>query len=108
MESDKLIDACFYPDIQELLVSSDAAITDYSSCIFDFMLSRKPAFVFATDIKDFNNDRGFYYPLEATPFPIAVNNKELVENVLKFDDEKYQKILQTFGRQRLYGRWACL
>lgn len=96
MESDKLIDACFYPDIQELLVSSDAAITDYSSCIFDFMLSRKPAFVFATDIKDFNNDRGFYYPLEATPFPIAVNNKELVENVLKFDDEKYQKDITNF------------
>ena len=96
MESDKLIDACFYPDIQELLVSSDVAITDYSSCIFDFMLSRKPAFVFATDIKDFNNDRGFYYPLEATPFPIAVNNKELVENVLKFDDEKYQKDVTNF------------
>lgn len=96
MESDKLIDACFYPDIQELLVSSDVAITDYSSCIFDFMLSRKPAFVFATDIKDFNNDRGFYYPLEATPFPIAVNNKELVENVLKFDDEKYQKDITNF------------
>ena len=95
-ESDKLIDACFYPDIQELLVSSDAAITDYSSCIFDFMLSRKPAFVFATDIKDFNNDRGFYYPLEATPFPIAVNNKELVENVLNFDDEKYQKDITEF------------
>lgn len=96
MESDKLIDACFYPDIQELLVSSDVAITDYSSCIFDFMLSRKPAFVFATDIKDFNNDRGFYYPLESTPFPIAVNNKELVENVLKFDDEKYQKDITNF------------
>ena len=96
VESDKLIDACFYPDIQELLVSSDVAITDYSSCIFDFMLSRKPAFVFATDIKDFNNDRGFYYPLEATPFPIAVNNKELVENVLKFDDEKYQKDITNF------------
>ena len=96
MESDKLIDACFYPDIQELLVSSDVAITDYSSCIFDFMLSRKPAFVFATDIKDFNNDRGFYYPLETTPFPIAVNNKELVENVLKFDDEKYQKDITNF------------
>ena len=60
------------------------------------MLSRKPAFVFATDIKDFNNDRGFYYPLEATPFPIAVNNKELVENVLKFDDEKYQKDITNF------------
>lgn len=95
-ESDKLIDACFYPDIQELLVSSDAAITDYSSCIFDFMLSRKPAFVFATDIKDFNNDRGFYYPLETTPFPIAVNNKELVENVLNFDNEKYQKDITDF------------
>ena len=45
---DFIIDATNYSDIQELMVSSDALITDYSSCIYDFMLSRKPGFIYAT------------------------------------------------------------
>lgn len=94
--SETVIDASFYPDIQELLLASDIAITDYSSCIFDFMLARRPGFIFATDIKDFNTERGFYYPLENTPFPIATNNSELVNNILNFDDIKYQQDVNKF------------
>ena len=98
--SETVIDTSFYPDIQELLVASDGAITDYSSCIFDFMLSKKPAFVFATDIKDYNTDRGFYYPLKSTPFPVATNNKELEQNILNFDNEKYQKEVALFLKDK--------
>lgn len=98
--SETVIDTSFYPDIQELLVSSDGAITDYSSCIFDFMLSKKPAFVFATDIKDYNTDRGFYYPLESTPFPVATNNEKLEQNILNFDNEKYQKEVALFLKDK--------
>lgn len=93
---DYLVDGSFYSDIQELLVASDIAITDYSSCIFDFMLSRKPGFIFATDIDDFDNERGFYYPLESTPFPVARNNQELAENIQNFDIEKYKKEVDKF------------
>lgn len=94
--SDTVVDASFYPDIQELLVSCDGAITDYSSCIFDFMLSRKPAFIFATDIEEYNTDRGFYYPLESTPFPISTTNEQLKQNILNFDNEKYLKDVELF------------
>ncbi len=98
--NEKIIDAATYPDIQELLVASDVAITDYSSCIFDFMLSRKPAFIFATDIEEYNNDRGFYYPLESTPFPVAKNNEELCENIKNFDYEKYKKEVEEFLKEK--------
>lgn len=91
-----VVEANNYPDIQELLLAADAVITDYSSCIFDFMLGRKPAFIFATDIKDYNTERGFYYPLETTPFPIAVNNAELCENILNFNNENYQIKIDEF------------
>lgn len=89
-----------YPDIQELLFSADTMITDYSSCIFDFMLSIKPAFVFATDIKKYNTDRGFYYPLETTPFPIAVNNEELVQNIAEFKQKPYQDAVKKFIKDK--------
>lgn len=90
------INASFYSDIQELLESADIAVTDYSSCIFDFMLTRKPAFIFATDIKKYNTERGFYYPLESTPFPVAKNNEELIKNIENFDLQKYQKDVEQF------------
>ena len=98
-DNDLIVDASLYPDIQELLVASDVAITDYSSCIFDFMLSRKPAFIFATDIEEYNNDRGFYYPLESTPFPVA-RNEELCENIKNFDYEKYKKEVEEFLKEK--------
>ncbi len=98
--NDTIIDASKYSDIQELLASADIAMTDYSSCIFDFMLSRKPAFIFATDIEEYNTDRGFYYPLESTPFPIATNNDELIKNIENFDNDKYQTKVEEFLKEK--------
>lgn len=75
---------------------TDVAITDYSSWIYDFMLMRKPGFIFATDIEEYNTERGFYYPIESTPFPIAVDNDELIDNILKFDETSYATNLEKF------------
>ena len=99
-ENEKVIDGTFYPDIQELLVSADCCITDYSSCIFDFMLSKKAGFIFATDINKFNNDRGFYYPLEVTPFPVSGDNETLVKNILSFDYNKYISDVEKFLKEK--------
>lgn len=95
-ENDKVIDVTDYSDMQELITIADIAITDYSSWIYDFMLQRRPGFIFATDIALYNNERGFCYPLETTPFPIARDNKELLQNILKFDEEDYRKKLEDF------------
>lgn len=38
-----------YEDMQELLVAADAGVTDYSSWIFDYVLSGKPGFLIETD-----------------------------------------------------------
>jgi len=98
--TEDIICATYYPDMQELLVAADMVITDYSSCIFDFMLTGRPAFVYATDIDKYEKQRGLYYPLESTPFPIARNNKELVKNILNFDEEKYKKEVEQFLKDK--------
>lgn len=95
-ENEKLIDGTFYPDIQELLVSADAACTDYSSCIYDFALSKKPGFIYATDIEQYNTARGFYFPLEEGPFPVARTNEEFVKNIESFDMDKYKQKIESF------------
>ncbi len=99
-KQENIVNVTFYPDIQELLVSSDVLITDYSSCVFDFMLTRRPAFIFATDIAKFNKERGFYYPLEQTPFSIAENNEQLLLNIRAFDLEKYQNQVEFFLKEK--------
>lgn len=93
---DKVIRATDYDDMQELMCVADVGITDYSSWICDYVLTGKPGFIFATDIDEYNNERGLYYPLETTPFPVATNNDELISNVLHFDYEKYADETKVF------------
>ena len=64
---------------------SDACITDYSSLIFDFLHSRKPGFIYAPDKAKYEENRGFCYPLEETPFPIAETEAELCSCIETFD-----------------------
>ena len=92
----EIINATYYPDMQELLVASDICITDYSSLMFDFALSYKPCFQFATDIQDYKKDRNFYFEIDKLPFSVAQNNDELVKNILEFNREKYEEKLLEF------------
>lgn len=96
LQPDCTINVTAYADIQELLVASDAMLTDYSSCIFDFMLSGKPGFVYAVDLEEQKRERGFYYPLETTPFPIAFDNEGLCRNVRAFDADRYGVEVKAF------------
>jgi len=96
-----VIDMTEYPDMQELVAITDVAITDYSSWIYDFILSRKPGFLFATDIKEYKEkDRGFYYPIETTPFAIAQNNDELIHAIEAFEEEGYLEKLEAFLKDK--------
>lgn len=92
----RIVDATAYPDIQELLVYADVVITDYSSCIFDYMLSGRPAFIYAPDLEQYNTERGFYYPLEETPFAIAKNMDILEERIATFDQHVYAAEVERF------------
>ncbi len=92
-----VINATDYNDMQELLCASDIGITDYSSWLCDYVLTGKPGFLYASDIKKYIDDeRGFYYPLSSTPFPVAENNKMLYNNVINFDEGKYKEEVKSF------------
>lgn len=94
--SNNIINATDYPDMQELLVAANFMITDYSSCIFDYGLSYKPAMIFASDIEEYTKDRNFAIKIEDTPFPLATNNDELVHVISNFDEKRYKKKVKTF------------
>ncbi len=94
--------ATAYPDIQELMAAAAVGITDYSSWICDYVLTKRPGFIFAPDLDYYEqDDRGFYYPLSATPFPVATTNEELAACVIGFDEGGYEhraaEYLKTLG-----------
>lgn len=85
-----------YPDMQDLLVASDILITDYSSSMWDFCLTKKPVFIFAPDVKKYIASRGFSIPIEKWPYMIATSNEELNENIQKFNHNKYLSNLDDY------------
>ena len=64
--------------------------------IFDYVLTRKKGFVYAPDLKAYDDDRGFYYPLETAPFPLAHDNQEMKQNILSFEEKAYQEAVEAF------------
>lgn len=100
-----VIDASNFGDMQELLPAVDIGMTDYSSWVYDFVLTGRPIFLYAPDISEYDQARGFYYPLESTPFSIAHNNQELSDVILKFDARSYQKNVDKFLADK--GCYEC-
>ena len=92
--NEEIINMTFYSDPQELLAASDALITDYSSIIWDYSLLKRPCFVFATDINDYEVKRGFYMPPEKWPYPIASSNEEMINNIKNYSLEDYLSRLE--------------
>lgn len=94
-------DATTYDDINDLIISSDVMITDYSSCMFDFAFMRRPIFIFATDVDEY--DRGFYVNIRELPLHFSQNNEELLLNIKKFDNIKYQEELEYLMNVFFHG-----
>ena len=66
--------------IDELLVTSDMLVTDYSSVIFEFSLFNRPMVFFAPDLEEYIDDRNFYYDFNSmTPGPVVSTSAELAE-----------------------------
>ncbi|MBE6070159.1 MAG: glycerophosphotransferase [Clostridium lundense] len=98
--NNSIYDVSFYPDMQELLVASDILITDYSSSMFDFGLTKRPCFLYTPDLEHYiNDDRGFYLTPKSLPFPLCENNDKLESEILNLDTMTYLKELDRFHKK---------
>jgi CDP-glycerol glycerophosphotransferase len=67
-----------YPDLRDLMLASDALITDYSSIMFDYVLLRQPMILFARDLEHYCHVRGLYVdPTTIAPGPVLASPTEL-------------------------------
>ena len=52
-------------DTQDLLAAADILITDYSSCLFDYLITNRPIIHYIYDYEYYSDmDRGLYYDLD--------------------------------------------
>jgi CDP-glycerol glycerophosphotransferase len=93
---DWVINVTTYPDVQELLGITDILITDYSSIMFDFMFTKRPVFIYAADYEKYKKERDVYISLFETPFLVAENNEQLINNISSFTTEKYKSDIDEF------------
>ena len=98
---DQIWNMSSYLDIHELFLISDIAITDYSSVSLDFSNTRRPVFLYASDIDEYTKMRGLKDMFFKLPFPLCRNNDEINNAILNFNKAIYEKKLNDF--YKIYG-----
>ena len=88
------------PDMYQLMIASDAGCSDYSSWIYDYLLLDRPAFLYLPDLSEYDEERGFTYPIRTTPFPKAENNDEMENVVLNYDADAYKRAKEAFLKEK--------
>ncbi len=95
---ERMVDVSQLPDMNEIIAGSDAFLTDYSSAVYEGAIAGLPGFIYADDLKEYIADRGdLMFDMYSLPFPVALNNDELEERILTFDEQKYKKDWELFA-----------
>ncbi|WP_350270378.1 CDP-glycerol glycerophosphotransferase family protein [Brevibacterium sp. CBA3109] len=99
------LDVSLYPNVNDLIAASDVLLTDYSSIMFDYVVTGKPIVFLCPDLDIYRDSvRGFYFDFEAaSPGPIVKSAAEAVE-ILKADrqfsvdsTERYYNFVERFA-----------
>lgn len=85
-----------YTDIHELMLIVDVAISDYSSVALDFSNTRRPIFLYASDIDEYKQMRGLKEMYFKYPFSLSKTNDELEAAIMNFNINDYHQKLENF------------
>ncbi|MFL6139007.1 MAG: CDP-glycerol glycerophosphotransferase family protein [Frankiaceae bacterium] len=92
-------------DVSELLAVADLLVTDYSSVMFDFAVTRRPMVFFTYDYDDYvGATRGTYVDLaDVAPGPLVTTSDELIDAVRDSDGwtasyaDRYARFVKRFA-----------
>ena len=102
-ERSTYIDVTTFPEIADLYLAADLMITDYSSSMFDFCVTKKPIIFLAPDIDEYQNQtRGFYFDFQSeAPGPIVSTTAEVIDLMksLELMAEEYKEKYSAFVKR---------
>lgn len=79
----------------DFLTAADVLVTDYSSIMFDFGVTKRKIILFAYDKEEYLEDRGLYIDLKDLDLPIAETVDELVKE-LRSEHKGYSSFYNSF------------
>ena len=94
--TDKILNGSNVSDINDLIKECDMLITDYSSTAFDAMYAKKVVLLYIPDVEEHFKLRGSPIKIDTVPFPKAITNEELFENIEKFNEKEYNLDVNNF------------
>lgn len=96
-------------NIQELIISSDVIVTDYSSIFFDAIHINKPFYLLMKDFPEFDLVRGIYNDMYQDFLPIVARDENALAQKIKSDNfqkfvvpQKYLNIRLLNSNQLIY------
>ncbi|TSI13938.1 CDP-glycerol glycerophosphotransferase family protein [Brevibacterium aurantiacum] len=100
-----VIDVSLHPDVNDLISASDMLLTDYSSIMFDYVVTGKPLAFVAPDFNQYRDEtRGFYFDFETlAPGPIfrdGVSAVRWIKGESRSDyehSERYARFVDRFA-----------
>jgi Putative glycosyl/glycerophosphate transferases involved in teichoic acid biosynthesis TagF/TagB/EpsJ/RodC len=98
----RMLNVTAYPEMAELLLISDALLTDYSSCAGDFILLRRPVFLYQDDLEEYTSEnRALYFDMKDSPYWVAATQAELDKLIADCTPERAKEncdaILKFYG-----------
>ena len=94
---DKVINGNKYQDAIDYLKCSDILMTDMSSTLFDFSLTKKPVLLFFPDLENYvNNERGLYIDINELPFSCSTTFEKLISDIQNLNMKEYSKRVKKF------------
>lgn len=79
-------------DVYEFLAASDVLVTDYSSVLFDYALTKRKIVLFQFDREYYERIRGLHLQPETMPFPVVKTVQELAGELAApktYDEEEF-------------------
>jgi len=82
-----MIDVSAHADIRDLYLAADVLLTDYSSAMFDFAVTRRPMLFFTYDLAEYRDEtRGFYFDFEReAPGPLLTSTDAVADALADLD-----------------------
>ena len=98
-DNKNIINVTNYPVLNDLMISSDILISDYSSLVFEYGYLSRPIILYVPDVLKYEKERGLLFNFVDLPFPYAMNNDELEKIIASYPDKDYIGNLKKFYKE---------
>ncbi len=97
-DNEFVFDGGIHNEISELYTITDVMISDYSSSVFDFAITKKPQILYVYDLEEYQKEFGLYFDYKDFPFPQAKNTKDLINYITGYPDisESYTTFVNEY------------